>query len=229
MLWVVRWHSYWRRGPTIMGPRLGENGAPYARFLWWKGRQKKNFILYKRAYYVFQVAFVVSIYKIRYTRGLGTIGRVLPLWGFATPAEMSCFCKRATTELYEALIKPVSRAFSEDIWEGGKMSVVSVSAEERLGRNWQGVETCVSFPLEARVSKSNMIVYYFFTTEKKNCPRKNNGFSFFKRKTRVWASKCCAGLCKWSARAADLRRRSEYEVLSRRNCAPKQDKCLWAN
>lgn len=44
-----------------------------------KGAEKKRriFILYKRTYYVFQVAFVVSIYKIRYTRGLGTMGRVL--------------------------------------------------------------------------------------------------------------------------------------------------------
>jgi hypothetical protein len=62
------------------------NGTPARRkwgslctILVMKREQKKIFILYKRAYYVFQVAFVVSIYKIRYTRGLGTIGRVLPL------------------------------------------------------------------------------------------------------------------------------------------------------
>lgn len=51
-----------------------------------KGDEKKRiFILYKRTYYVFQVVFVVSIYKIRYTRGLGTMGRVLLQRGFATP------------------------------------------------------------------------------------------------------------------------------------------------
>jgi hypothetical protein len=33
-------------------------------------RAEKIFILYKRVYYVLQVAFVVSIYKIRYTRGI---------------------------------------------------------------------------------------------------------------------------------------------------------------
>lgn len=40
-----------------------------------KGEVKGIFILYKRTYYVFQVVFVASIYKIRYTRGLRTMGR----------------------------------------------------------------------------------------------------------------------------------------------------------
>jgi hypothetical protein len=40
-----------------------------------KGEERRISILYKRVYYVFQVVFVASIYKGRYTRGLGTKGR----------------------------------------------------------------------------------------------------------------------------------------------------------
>ena len=72
-----------------------------------------EFILYKRVYYVLQVVFVASIYTRTYTRGLGTKGRGgggLCQGGVATPAVMSCFCKRATTKGYWPLIKPVSHA-----------------------------------------------------------------------------------------------------------------------
>jgi hypothetical protein len=80
-----------------------------------KAEERRIFILHKRVYYVFQVAFVASIYKRRYTRGLGTKGRGLHQGGVATPAEMSCFCKRATTKGYRAQIKPVSHAFNKGL------------------------------------------------------------------------------------------------------------------
>jgi hypothetical protein len=62
-------------GNCYNGPRTGEKGALRDNSFVEKEEVKGIFILYKRTYYEFQVAFVAPIYKIRYTRGLGSMER----------------------------------------------------------------------------------------------------------------------------------------------------------